>query len=170
MNRTISKVFLGVLLSASALGLYAQGAPIVAEAGGMKLSLTIRGDTVEAVVEAPVTGWVAVGFNPSSRMKDADFKIGYVKDGVAFARDDFGNSQISHGEDVRLGGTADLISFSGTEADGKTVMTFVFPVDTGDSKDSPLKPGTHKVLLAASRADNFTSIHTMRGSTTITIP
>ncbi len=144
--------------------------PIVAEAAGMKLTLVVAGDRVEATVEAPVTGWVAVGFNPSSRMKDADYKIGYVKDGAAFARDDYGNGLVSHAEDTRLGGTSDLISFSGTESDGRTVMTFVFPVNSGDSKDSVLGPGRHKVLLAASNADNFTGIHRMRGSVDITIP
>ena len=145
-------------------------APIIAEAAGMKLTLVIDGDRVEATVEAPVTGWVAVGFNPSSRMRDADYKIGYVKDGVAFARDDFGNGPVSHVADTSAGGTSDLISFSGVERDGKTIMTFVFPVNSGDSKDTVLGPGRHKVLLAASNADNFTGMHRMRGSVDITIP
>lgn len=169
MKRMLPIAAFFTLLSA-ALAAAQVRAPVVAEAAGMKLTLVINGDRVEATVEAPVTGWVAVGFNPSSRMKDADYKIGYIKDGTAFARDDYGNGQVSHAEDTRLEGRSDLISFSGTEKDGRTVMTFVFPVNSGDSKDSVLGPGRHKVLLAASNADNFTGMHRMRGSVDITIP
>jgi hypothetical protein len=130
-----------VLLLALGTAAFAQNEPIVAEASGIKLSIVLKGDTAEVTVSAPVTGWVAVGFDPSNRMKDANFLIGYVKNGVAAARDDFGVGATSHAEDEKIGGKNNIISFSGTESDGTTTMTFIIPRDSGDSKDHPLSPG-----------------------------
>lgn len=170
MARTRIIALAAIAAIASAAALWAQGAPVVAEQNDIRLSVLIKGDTAEVTVSAPGTGWVAVGFNPSSRMKDANFLIGYVKDGTAFARDDFGVSNTSHKADEELGGKNNLISFSGTEANGVTTMTFVVPRDSGDSKDSKLGPGQHTVILGYSNADNFTGFHKKVGKTTIVLP
>lgn len=148
----------------------AQSSPVVAESNGIKLSIVFKGDNAEVTVGAAVKGWVAVGFDPSSRMKDANFLIGYVKDGQAFARDDFGISATSHAPDVKVGGKDNLISFSGTEANGYTTMTFVIPRDSGDSKDHPLSAGQHTVILGASAGDSFTAMHSKIGKVTVTFP
>jgi hypothetical protein len=149
---------------------YAQTSPIVAESNGIKLSIVFNGDNAEITVGAAVRGWVAVGFDPSSQMKDANFLIGYVKDGKAVARDDFGVSAISHQEDAKIGGKNDLISFSGTESNGYTTMTFVIPRNSGDSKDHPLGPGTHSVILGASNSDSFTGLHNKIGKVSVVFP
>lgn len=148
----------------------AQETPVVAEANGIKLSIVFKGDIAEVTVGAAVRGWVAVGFDPSSRMKDANFLIGYVKDGQAFARDDFGVSATRHAADITLGGQDNIISFSGTEVDGYTTVTFVIPRDSGDSKDHPLSAGQHTVILGASGGDSFTSMHSKIGKVTVTFP
>jgi hypothetical protein len=96
--------------------------------------------------------------------------IGYVKDGVAYARDDFGTGTGSHADDEKVGGKNSIISFRGTEANGRTTMTFVVPVNSGDSKDSPLVPGKHTVILAASNSDSFTGFHSKVGKTEIVLP
>jgi hypothetical protein len=148
----------------------AEEAPVVAEANGIKLSIVFKGDTAEVTVGAAVRGWVAVGFDPSNKMKDANFIIGYVKDGVAHARDDFGVGSTSHAEDVKIGGKNDLISFSGTEVNGYTTMTFVIPRDSGDPKDHSLSAGNHTVILGSSSSDSFTGIHNRVGKASITLP
>lgn len=80
---------------------------ITGESRGINVSFTIQKDTVEITMSAAVTGWIAIGIDPTNKMKDADFKIAYIKDGMVFIRDDFGNSPIAHREDVELGGTSD---------------------------------------------------------------
>jgi len=171
MKKTHLILSLFAFLSVLSVPVFAQSAPITAEANGIAVSVLINGANAEVTVSAPVSGWVAVGFDPSSRMKDADFKIGYVKNGVAYARDDFGVSAIGHKEDVAIGGKNDLISFSGTEKDGVTSMTFVFPLASGDAKDTSLRSGaTHTVILGTSRSDSFTGMHSKIGKTTIRIP
>jgi len=167
MKRTLRYALLASVFSAAAV--FAQ-TPVTGERNGISFSILIRGAEAEITVSAAVRGWVGIGFNPTNRMKDADFLIGYVKDGVAFARDDFGTGTGSHRADVDVGGTNNIISFSGTEKDGVTTMTFVVPVDSGDSKDSKLLPGKHSVILGASNSDNFTGIHSKIGKVDIVLP
>ena len=171
MKKTSVILFVQFLLFATSVVTFAQTAPVTAEANGITVSVLVKGTNAEVTVSAAYKGWVAVGFDPSSRMKDADFKIGYVKDGVAYARDDFGVSAIGHKEDATIGGKNDLVSFSGTEKDGITTMTFVFPLASGDAKDTPLVSGkTHTVILGASRSDSFTGMHAKVGKVSITMP
>ncbi len=162
-------IFLGLLASSASM-LFAQQNTISGESNGIKVSFTIQNDTVSITMEAAVTGWIAIGIDPSTMMKDADFKIAYVKDGMVYIRDDYGNNLVSHNEDIRLGGTSDILSYSGKEEKGYTSITFVIPRQTNDKTDRPLTPGTHKILVAASDSDNFTSKHKTRGSFVITLP
>jgi hypothetical protein len=114
---------------------------------------------------APTTGWVAVGFDPTAAMKDANLIIGYVTagdDGELFIRDDWGNGHTSHVADVDEGGSSDVTNAEGSEVDGITTVSFSIPLDSGDEFDVPLNTGEeHKVLFAYGHdnADDFTSYH-----------
>lgn len=167
-KRTIALV--ATLAISAAAALWAAEAPVVAEQNGIRLSVSIKGDTAEVTVSAPGTGWVAVGFNPSNRMKDADFLIGYVKNGVVHVSDDFGVANTAHKPDTEIGGKNDIISYSGSEANGVTTVTFVVPRDSGDPKDAKLGPGQHTVILGYSNSDSFTAFHRKVGKTTIVLP
>ncbi|MCA1949767.1 MAG: DOMON domain-containing protein [Treponema sp.] len=169
MKRTLRIIISFILLTGFSGLLFAQQR-VAGESNGIKVSFTVQKDTVEVTMEAAVTGWIAIGINPSNMMKDADYKIAYVKDGVVYIRDDYGNGLVSHAEDTRLGGTSDILSYSGKEEKGYTSITFVIPRQTNDKNDRPLTPGNHKILVAASDSDNFTSKHKVRGSFVITLP
>lgn len=170
MNNRSRISFSLALLLALGTSAFAQSAPVVAEAGGINLSIVFKGDTAEVTVSAPVKGWVAVGFDPTNTMKDANFLIGYVKNGVAVARDDFGVGYTAHAEDEKIGGKNNILSFSGSEVDGTTTMTFVIPRDSGDPKDHPLTAGPHSVILGASNSDSFSIIHSRVGMANIVLP
>ena len=161
---------LSLFLIAGTTGLLFAQQAITGESKGITVSFTVQKDAVEITMSAPVKGWVAIGINPTDKMKDADFKIAYVKDAMVYIRDDYGNSPIGHTEDVKLGGTSDILSYSGKEQNGVTTITFVVPRQTVDSKDKPLTPGTHKIIVAASDNDSFTAKHKMVGSFTVTLP
>lgn len=119
------------------------------EAKGVTFAWKIDGDTLHGKVSAKTKGWVAVGFNPSKKMKDANYIIGYVKDGKAKVADHFGNKQTGHSSDEKLGGTSDVTLVSGSEEGGMTTIEFTIPMDSGDKYDSALaKDGDTVVLLA----------------------
>jgi hypothetical protein len=120
------------------------------------------GDEIEFTLQAPTTGWISIGFDPSRMMKDAQYIIGYVSNGTVAVRDDYGTDNTKHASDTSLGGTQDVRVVSGTEVDGKTTVVFAIPKDSGDAYDKVLIPGsTYTVLIAygSNGADNFTSMH-----------
>jgi len=124
-------------------------------------------DEIEFTLTIPTTGWAAIGFDPSSMMKDAQYIIGYVSEGKVYLRDDFGTGDTKHAPDTSIGGTEDVRMVSGTEQDGKTTLVFAIPKDSGDTYDKVLEAGsTYTILVAygANGSDNFTSIHRARKS------
>jgi hypothetical protein len=112
---------------------------------------------------APTTGWVAVGFDPTSFMMDADLIIGFVEGGTPQVRDDYGTGLTSHVADITLpDGTADAELITGSESSGETSIEFRIPLDSGDAYDKVIADGTtHTVIFAhgADGADDFTSQH-----------
>jgi hypothetical protein len=136
---------------------------------GVSFYWKIVGDNLEGILEAETTGWIAVGFDPSSMMKDANFIIGYVEDGEAYIRDDWGNGATSHKSDEDLGGSNNVEILGGSEANGKTTLRFRIPLDSGDSYDKPIEPGTtYTVLFAYGVSDDFRGMHRSRGKAQIT--
>ena len=127
-------------------------------------SWKVAGDTLAVKIAAETKGWGAVGFNPSSKMKGADFVLGYVKNGKAKIRDDFGSSKTSHKPDKKLGGTSDVTLIGGEEVGGVTTIEFTIPLKSGDKKDSEIKvEGDTIVLLAYGPGrDGFTARHKFR--------
>jgi hypothetical protein len=123
-------------------------------------------------LSAPTTGWMSVGFNPTSMKKDANIIIGYVKDGAVFIQDNFGTTLIGHQSDVSLGGKDNVTDKAGTEANGRTEINFAIPLDSGDKYDRPLVVGkTYPIILAfaPNGVDNFNSMHQLALDTTMTI-
>jgi hypothetical protein len=113
-------------------------------------------------VEAPTTGWVAVGFAPTAFMADANLILGYIDQTVGFIRDDFGTGQFTHAADLSLGGTSDVELMGGSESGGVTTVSFRIPYDSGDQYDRVLVEGeTYTFIFAygTDGADDFTSAH-----------
>jgi hypothetical protein len=115
---------------------------------------------------APGTGFVAIGFDPVRQMEGANFILGYVEDGKAYFRDDFGTEPTVHMADVDRGGVNNIVSSAGAEWTDRTTLEFIIPLDSGDEMDKPLVPGsTYTVLLAYhDLMDGFTTRHSGRGT------
>ncbi len=127
-----------------------------------------HGDSLEVELSAPASGWVAVGFGATSAMKNANIIIGYVSNDQTFIRDDFGVSSSSHKADTDLGGSNDIIEYSGTEANGTTTIKFKIPANSGDQYDVAITKGkNYKIIMGYSNSDDFTSFHTKVTSTMI---
>lgn len=130
----------------------------------------VSGDMLECELRANTTGWVAVGFNPSAQMQDANFIIGNVIEGVGTVRDDWGNSPTSHLPDTDLGGTNDVEPVTAMEAEGVSQLRFRLPLNSGDSKDVVLVPGSsYPVIFASGSEDDLDSYHSSLGAGTIKI-
>ena len=139
--------------------------------------ITLRWATTSATelsveLSAETTGWVAVGFDPVMGMQDANIIIGYHSSGSTEIRDDYGIAPTGHDADTNIGGTSDFSLDGGSESGGITEIKFTIPLDSGDQYDKVLVPGnSYLVMLAhgANGADDFTSPHAARDTTTIEI-
>lgn len=143
-----------------------------AQSSGIALEWKVDGDDLVVRLTAPSTGWIAVGFDPESGMRNANIIIGYVDDDGAHLRDDFGTSQSSHMSDLSLGGFDDVTHEDGYEEGDETQIEFVTPLDSEDIYDKPLSEGlTYTVLLAYGEdgADDFESQHALSTSIEIEI-
>lgn len=137
-------------------------------------SITIQWKTdtlgfLHVKVSAPTIGWVAVGFDPTAGMRDANIIIGYVSGDGVFMRDDYGTALSAHQSDIEGGGEDNISEQSGTEIDGTTEISFRIPLDSGDTRDRPLVVGTtYSIILAYGQDDSFDSYHgTRRAATSI---
>ena len=132
----------------------------------------IEGETLHVVLRHPTTGWLAVGFDPSRMMKDANMILGYVADGEVFVTDHFGVANTSHRPDTDIDGTDDIIYSEGSEGSEGTELRFAIPLDSGDAADRPLEPGgSYRVLLAhgPDGADDFRTYHGGRTGIDVTL-
>jgi hypothetical protein len=128
--------------------------------GGITMQWKLEGENLHVRMAAAVSGWVAVGFDPSRRMKDSDIIIGYVQDGRVFVEDHFGTGATSHRPDAELGGRNDVMNAEGREENGITWIAFTIPLDSGDQYDKVLQPGnSYQVNLAAGGQDDFGNYH-----------
>jgi hypothetical protein len=130
----------------------------------MKFEWKLAGDTIKIRLSAKTDGWVGVGFNPTSRMKDANFIIGYVKDGEVKVVDHYGATERQHRDDRRGGGESHVSDISGKEENGVTELLFTIPLDSGGPKDRPIFTDKNNIILLAHGAgrDSFRTKHVFR--------
>ncbi|MDT8299126.1 MAG: DOMON domain-containing protein [Spirochaetaceae bacterium] len=138
--------------------------------GDFHLEWMADGGSLKIVVSAPAEGWVAVGFDPTNKMKDANILIGYVENGRAVVEDHYANNLFSHRSDLDFGGSRDVSEVSGRESAGTTELSFSIPLISGDEYDRPLVVGEkYKVILAYNKRDRISVKHNERESVEITL-
>lgn len=141
------------------------------EAIDMTFEWKVVGEELDIVLSSPTEGWLAVGFDPSQVMMDADIYIGTVNDdGTASVRDDFGTWYTSHEPDEELGGSSDVRVVEAEESAEGSRIRFRIPLDSGDQYDAVLEPGTeHVVMLAYHDTDDIGRRHRDRIKFTVTL-
>lgn len=140
---------------------------MVLDNGNYRLSWSIKEDVIEFKILAKTTGWIAIGFDPSEKMKDADMVIGYVDpNGQSKVIDSFSvGLKGPHPDDVSLGGTSDILASSIIQKNGWSTMSFQRKLVTGDKfdKDIPSNKSV-KVLWSYGTTSDIKTYHeTSRG-------
>ncbi|MDK9707517.1 MAG: DOMON domain-containing protein [Desulforhopalus sp.] len=171
--KDISKAIIGIALLLCGTAANVQAAQYDHEVKEKKITFAwkVDGDKLAVKLAAETDGWVGVGFNPSKDMKDANFILGYVKDGEAKIIDEFGDSEYTHASDEKAGGTSDVTLVGGTEAGGITTLEFTLPLKSADKHDGVIQTGGDTVVLLAYGAgrDSFKSKHTYRSALKINL-
>ncbi|MFX1335427.1 MAG: DOMON domain-containing protein [Promethearchaeota archaeon] len=141
--------------------------------GDYQLNWQIEGDTIFVGIIGATTGWVAIGFNPSTAMKDADMVFGWVlADGMTVEIIDAYSTGINgpHPADTDQGGTTDILSFDGSESSGITTIEFSRLLITGDQYDNDIPTsGIYDIIWAMGPSDDFDIKHSTKGSGTMNL-
>jgi hypothetical protein len=129
--------------------------------GRMAVSWKNDGTRLYMGLSGQTAGWVAVGFEPSSAMKDADMVVGSVSGNQATVLDQYSTGTFGpHPSDTELGGTYDILASGGSESGGMTVIEFSRNLDTGDRFDKVLNPGTPvRFIWSMATTDNPANQH-----------
>lgn len=137
----------------------------------MNFSWSVNADSLAVRLSAPTTGWVAIGFNPTEMMKDANIVIGCVKDGKAELSDDFGSGPTTHMPDDKRGGANNVTLVDGSEAGNITTLEFSIPLNSGDANDGVINPAADtKVMLAyGPDRDSFKMKHQFAKTITVNL-
>jgi hypothetical protein len=141
--------------------------------GGLyKIYWTINNDTINLAMLAKTKGWVAIGIEPTFRMKDADMIFGWVtSDGLVRVLDAYSTGPTGpHPSDVSLGGTIDILEFGGSQENNWTIIEFTRKLDTGDSYDNVIpEEGIIDIIWAYGSNDDYTDQHSDRGAGTVNL-
>jgi len=127
-------------------------------------------DTIQMAIEAEASGMVAIGFEPTVRMKDADMVIGFRQSSGEFDLHDAYSFEETgpHPDDADEGGTFDLLEYTVKESGGVTSAEFTRLLSTGDDLDNDIpREGKMTLIWATSNTDEFETYHTRRGTATV---
>jgi hypothetical protein len=132
--------------------------------GDYEIHWTSDGNYIYIGMKAKTSGWLAVGTQPGTTMKDADLVMGFVSDGKATVYDLYSTGDFGpHPPDTELGGTNDIIEFGGKEMGGYTTIEFKRLLDTGDKYDRLFSVGANTIMWSYGSDDQSTIKHVNRG-------
>jgi hypothetical protein len=138
--------------------------------GEVDIFTRVEGEVVMIGLRAKTTGWIALGIDPEDKMKGADMLLCYVKDGKATVVDMYSTGTFGpHPPDDKQGGAQDVTVMGGSQKDGVTIVEFQRKLNTGDSKDKPLKKGENKILWGIGDSTDVTAKHSRRGYGILTL-
>ncbi len=138
------------------------------EKNGMRFEWKIEGKHLRCKVEAPTTGWVAVGFNTQEMLKGTNLIMASVEQDFYRVDDRYIVAPGNHQSMETLGMNDQIFDRYGEEHSGKTFIHFAIPLKADDAYHLNLVIGQqYHLLMAYSLEDDFQHHSIMRTSTTI---
>lgn len=136
----------------------------------MKVSWQFEGDEILFELEAPSTGWLAIGFNETSALPETYLLMACIAKGKPKAREFKTISPGDYRPIVDLGGEASIKHVEGQESPQKTTIRVKIPQRVNDGFHKALTKGSKwSLLLAFSREDDFKHHSMMRTSISIVL-
>jgi len=123
----------------------------------------VDGQKLDCIVSAPTTGWVGVGFGTSGQMKGSEIILGYVQDGQATIKDEYGDAINHHSPVTDLGGQSIISDPSGTQTNGTTELRFSIALNATGKYHVALVPGQQYLLLLAHAPEGAADTSTYHG-------
>ena len=110
--------------------------------GDIEISWKNDQDYLYLALNGSTDGWLAIGFEPQEWMKNADIILSSVQGSRATVLDEYCTGNYGpHIEDTLLGGTNDIVEYSGSKGAGRTIIELKRKLDTGDKFDKSFSAG-----------------------------
>ncbi len=147
-----------------------QPKPQKIEKNGMSVEWEIQGEWLHVKMEAPTTGWVAIGLNPVEGLEGTNLIMAAVETGAVSLSDRYIVAPGDHRSIADLGGTPALTLLEGAESDRLTRIAFKMPLEASDRFHHGLGIGKKiHLLMAFSLEDDFMHHSVMRTSVEISL-
>ncbi len=141
------------LAIALAVGLFGAGHEAVGanpiDVGGMHIAWSHGNGAITFDVNAPTTGWVAVGFNETDSIVGADLVLMRIVDGKVEVQNSFVVAAGDYRPVGEVGGVSIVLSTEGGLSDGRIAMRVVLDTRGAAPHHYALGPGSEIVLIAA---------------------
>jgi hypothetical protein len=138
--------------------------------GNFRLLWKIQGDAIFMAIDAKAAGWVAIGFDPTNIMANADMIFGIVdKSGKLQSIDAWSTGMFGpHPPDQDQGGQNSILASAAGRSRDRVVFEFSRKLNTADRLDKviPAK-GSFKVIWAYSSSPQFNAKHSRAGKATL---
>jgi hypothetical protein len=130
----------------------------------MTFEWSLEPNLIHVKISANTSGWVGIGFNPVHAMKGANFILGYVQDGKAQLKNQFGDSNFHHDNYEKPGGESEITNISGKESNGITEIAFTLPLKSEVNPGNVIKTDQDIMILLAHgpAMKSFTIKHTYK--------
>jgi hypothetical protein len=133
--------------------------------GNYEISWASDDEYIYVFIRARTQGFVSLGIQPDTTMKQADIIFGTVENGKAVVLDEFSTNAFGpHKPDIDFeGGVSNITEYAGSESEGFTIIEFRRKLDTGDDFDHPVVTGINKIIWAYGSSDDPNVKHISRG-------
>src|SRR5680860_113687 len=123
---------------------------------GMTVSWYFDGNEIHFEMYAPTKGWVAIGLNEYSGIKNAYLLMGHIVKGEADVVEHFTQSPGNYVPIQDLGGVVRVRNVSGKEKNGKTSLKFSLPIGKATEYQKELVEGKKYHMILAYSAVSYT--------------
>ncbi|MFY0601052.1 MAG: hypothetical protein JXR03_15355 [Cyclobacteriaceae bacterium] len=118
---------------------------------------------IQFEIEAPTKGWVAIGFNQSSKLSGTYLIMGAVKGSKVIIKEHYVFEPGDYRSFDEIGIESNLKNIDGIQSSSKTTIRFSLPNDLMTRYTQLLsKDATFNILMAYSSSDDFTHHSMMR--------
>ncbi len=134
----------------------------------MNIHWHFENDRVHFKINAPTSGWIAIGFNPNKGIKGSYLLMARVKNGKAEVVEHYTLSPGNY-KSLESLGEKDLVeNVKGEELKNFSEVEFSLPINSKTKYRYKLNPGMdYNLIMAFSRDDDFKHHSMMRTSTQI---
>jgi len=140
--------------------------------GNFRLLWKIESDKAFMAIDAKSPGWVAVGFQPTFAMANADMIFGIVDaSGKVQAIDAWSTGIFGpHPPDINQGGHDNILASAGKRTADRVVFEFSRLLNTGDKLDKIIPAaGNFKIIWSYGSDFQFNNKHINKGSATLSM-